>query len=275
MHDPAADLSPAVERDIDLGVSSVEQLDAVPRGAAVQLKLDTGLGRNGAPPAEWPAFLAAASAAQRAGRVRVRGLWSHLAGVDDEVQVDAFTAGLEAAHDAGLDPEHTHLAASAAAQTLPGARFSLVRFGIAAYGLGATHLPLRPSMTLEGTVISAKRVTAGTGVSYGHEHVTDRETTLALVPLGYADGVPRHASGRGPVRIGDRTFTVAGRVAMDQIVVDVGDAPVRAGDRAVLFGDPATGAPGAADWADAAGTIDYEIVTRIGPRVPREYVDAG
>ncbi|HWR85482.1 MAG TPA: alanine racemase [Rhodoglobus sp.] len=274
MHDPAGDLSAAVEHGIDLGVSSTDQLRTVPRGAVVQLKLDTGLGRNGAPPTEWPAFLDAAAAAERAGRVRIRGVWSHLAGVDDEVQVAAFTAGLDAARAAGLDPELTHLAASAAAQTLPSARFSLVRLGIATYGLGGSALPLRPAMTLEGTVISAKRVAAGTGVSYGHDHVTARETTLALVPLGYGDGIPRHASGRGPVRIGDRTFTVAGRVAMDQVVLDVGDVPVRVGDRAVLFGDPATGAPGAGDWAEAAGTIDYEIVTRIGPRVPREYLDA-
>jgi alanine racemase len=273
MHDPGADLGAAREHDIDLGISSIDQLDRA-TGATVHLKLDTGLGRNGAPLSEWAALFDAAAAAQRAGRVRVRGIWSHLAGVDDELQVTAFSAGLDAAAAAGLHPELAHLAASAAAQTVPSARFSMVRIGIAAYGLGGGDLPLRPAMTLEGTVISAKRVPAGTGVSYGHEHVTARETTLALVPLGYGDGVPRHASGTGPVRIGDRTFTVAGRVAMDQIVVDVGDAPVRVGDRAVLFGDPATGAPTAGDWAEAAGTIDYEIVTRIGPRVPREYVDA-
>ncbi len=127
-------------------------------------------------------------------------------------------------------------------------------------------------MELAASVVSVKRVPAGHGVSYGYEYRTSAPTSLALVPLGYADGVPRHGSNRGPVRIGDTTYRVAGRVAMDQLVVDVGDAPVRVGDRAVLFGDPSTGAPSARDWAEAAGTIDYEIVTRIGPRVPRRYL---
>lgn len=274
LHDPTADLNAAAEHDIDLGIGAAEQLAGL-RGVTVQLKVDTGLGRGGAPAAEWAAFFAAAATAQAAGRIRVRGLWSHLAGVDDAAQVAAFASAIAAARSAGLDPELLHLAASGAAKRLPAARFTMVRLGIAAYGLGAPALSLRPAMTLEATVIAVKRVPAGTGVSYGHEHVTERETTLALLPLGYGDGVPRQASGRGPVRIGDHTYRVAGRVAMDQIVVDVGDAPVRVGDRAVLFGDPATGAPGAGEWAAAAGTIDYEIVTRIGPRVPREYVDEG
>ncbi len=114
---------------------------------------------------------------------------------------------------------------------------------------------------------------AGAGVSYGYNWHADRETTLALVPLGYADGVPRHASGGGAqVLIGGARRTVAGRIAMDQFVVDVGDDAVEVGDEVVVFGDPATGAPTADEWAEAAGTIDYEIVTRIGPRVPRSYV---
>jgi alanine racemase len=117
-------------------------------------------------------------------------------------------------------------------------------------------------------------VPAGQGVSYGYDYRTDRETTLALVPLGYADGVPRQASGVGPVAIGGTRFRVAGRIAMDQFVVDVGDAEVAVGDEAILFGDPTLGAPAADDWADAAGTINYEIVTRIGPRVARRQVSA-
>ena len=152
-------------------------------------------------------------------------------------------------------------------------RHTLVRLGISVYGFSPVEeLELRPAMELAASVVSVKRVPAGHGVSYGFDYRTPEATTLALVPLGYGDGVPRQASGRGPVRIGERVYQVAGRVAMDQFVVDVGDAPVNVGDRAVLFGDPATGAPSARDWAEAAGTIDYDIVTRIGPRVPRRYL---
>ncbi len=130
-------------------------------------------------------------------------------------------------------------------------------------------LPLIPAMTLSAPVISVKRVPAGTGVSYGFDYRTARETTLALVPLGYADGIPRAASSRAPVSINGKSYTVSGRVAMDQFVVDVGDDEVSLGDRAILFGYPGTGVPSADDWAAAADTINYEIVTRIGPRVTR------
>jgi alanine racemase len=129
-------------------------------------------------------------------------------------------------------------------------------------------------MTLRAAVAAVRRVPAGQGVSYGYDYRAPQETTLALVPVGYADGVPRQASGAGPVTIGGRRHTVAGRIAMDQFVVDVGDAPVAVGDEVVLFGDPTLGAPAADDWAAAAGTINYEIVTRIGPRVPRRQTSA-
>jgi alanine racemase len=112
-------------------------------------------------------------------------------------------------------------------------------------------------------------------VSYDYTYRTERETTLALVPLGYADGIPRHASNRAPVSIGGRTFRIAGRVAMDQFVVDVGDLDVAVGDEVVLFGDPETGVPGADDWASAADTINYEIVTRLGGRLKHSYVGGG
>jgi alanine racemase len=117
-----------------------------------------------------------------------------------------------------------------------------------------------------------KRVPAGTGVSYGHQYVTEKPTTLALVPLGYADGVPRHASGVGPVAINGVIYRVSGRIAMDQFVVDVEDAEIAIGDRAVLFGDPLAGYPAVEEWAAAADTIKYEIITRIGPRVKRRFV---
>ena len=127
-------------------------------------------------------------------------------------------------------------------------------------------------MSLRAEIAGVKRVRAGEGVSYGHAYRTERETTLALVPLGYADGIPRHATNVGPVSIGGQRFTVSGRVCMDQFVVDVGDLPVAAGDVAVLFGSGRDGEPRAQDWAEAIDTIHYEIVTRIGPRVTRRYV---
>jgi len=154
----------------------------------------------------------------------------------------------------------------------------MVRVGLALYGLSTfpdrtpASLGLRPAMELAGEVVSVKRVPAGLGVSYGHRYVTERETTLVLVPLGYADGLPRAATGRAPVWLNGRRSTIAGTIAMDQVVIDVGDAPVAVGDRAVLWGDPAAGYPSASEWADAAGTIPYEIVTRVGPRVRRRTV---
>lgn len=281
LHDPAQRFDEAIAAGVDLGVSYVEQLDRVAAAsgvARVHLKVDTGLGRNGAAPQEWRSFFAAAAAHQRAGRIVVVGVFSHLAGVSDPEQVALFERALAEAAAADITVELAHIAASGAALALPSSRFDMVRLGITAYGLspfvGATAgVPaLVPAMRLSGAVVSAKRVTAGTGVSYGHQHVAARDTTLALIPLGYGDGIPRHASGSGPVSINGTRYVVAGRVAMDQVVVDVGDDRVAVGDRAIFFGDPATGVPSADEWAEASGTINYEIVTRIGPRVTRRYV---
>ncbi len=129
-------------------------------------------------------------------------------------------------------------------------------------------------MTLAADVVLVKRVPAGSGVSYGHTYTTEKETTLGLVPLGYADGVPRAGGNLGPVLAAGRTRTVAGRVCMDQLVLDLGDDDVAVGDEVVLFGPGDDGGPTAQDWAAATGTISYEIVTRVGPRVPRVYVDS-
>ena len=284
IHGQHADFAAAIAARVDVGVHSLEQLERVAAAsgvAEVHIKVDTGLGRNGVSEQDCAELFAAAVAHERSGRLHVRGFFSHLANAgaaQDVTQLARFEAMLAEARAAGLDPELVHLAATGGALDHPEARFSLVRLGIGAYGLSpfddasATAVPLTPAMQLSAEVVSAKRVPAGTGVSYGHTHVTERETTLALVPLGYADGIPRHASGTGAVSINGNRYRVAGRIAMDQFVVDVGDDPVVAGDRAVLFGDPATGVPSAADWADAADTITYEIVTRIGSRVQREYV---
>ncbi|MES2094402.1 MAG: alanine racemase [Actinomycetota bacterium] len=283
LHGPGVSFDEAIAADIDLGVNYLDQLDAVADAvgqASVHLKVDTGLGRNGAAEPEWREFFAAAAAHERAGRLRVRGLWSHLANAgeaEDLAQVAAFERAIADSRAAGLQPELRHLAATAGALRVPSARFTMVRVGIGSYGLSpfddatSADLGLRPALELSAGIVSVKRAPAGSGVSYGHDYRTAAETTLALVPLGYADGVPRQASGRGPVSINGRRYRVAGRVAMDQFVVDVGDDEVTVGDRAVLFGDPSTRVPSADDWARAAGTINYEIVTRLGGRIEWTY----
>jgi alanine racemase len=211
----------------------------------------------------------------------VVGLFSHVSNTshaEDRAALARFLEAVSSASAMGLTPRVRHIAATAAAIDLPETRLDCVRLGIGVYGLSpfgdrsSADLGLRPAMTLRAAVAAVRRVPAGQGVSYGYTYRTPRETTLALVPIGYADGVPRQASGSGPVVIGGSRFQVSGRVAMDQFIVDVGDAPVSVGDEAVLFGDPALGAPAVEEWADAASTINYEIVTRIGPRVPRRTV---
>ena len=279
LHGTPADFGAAAERDVDVAVSSLDQLDAAARvGARVHLKFDTGLSRNGIAPAEADAVVARAVEHERAGRLRVRGLMSHLSGAspaDDAEQRNLFAELVAAAEAAGLDPQVRHLAASLAAVSAPDARFDLVRVGIALYGVqpdpsvGVAALGIRPVMSLATSVAAVRRVPAGTGISYGYAHRTEAPTTLALVPLGYADGIPRHASGRAEVSIGGVRYPQVGRIAMDQFVVDVGDAPIAVGDEVIVWGDPAEGAPSADEWADAAGTIGYEIVTRVGPRVAR------
>ncbi|MFM9919000.1 alanine racemase [Lacisediminihabitans sp. H27-G8] len=283
LHGPEAGFDDAIAADIDLGVHYLQQLDRVADAAgtaSVQLKVDTGLGRNGAVESDWRPLFEAAAEHERAGRLRVRGLWSHLANAgegEDLAQVAAFERAIADALSAGLTPELRHLAATAGALRVPSARFGLVRVGIGTYGLSpfddasSADLGLRPALELSAGIVSVKRAPAGTGVSYGFDYRTPVETSLALVPLGYGDGIPRQASGRGPVSINGRQYRVAGRVAMDQFVVDVGDDEVAVGDRAVLFGDPGTGVPSVDDWARAADTINYEIVTRLGGRIEWTY----
>ena len=278
----------AVAADVDLSVSGGWQLDTVraaareaDRPARIHLKIDTGLSRNGSYVTDWPELVAAAAKAQAAGEVTVVGIWSHFAYADEPGhptiarQIAAFEDGLAVAARAGVEPQLRHLANSAATLSLPEAHLDLVRPGIAVYGLSpiaGDDFGLVPAMTLRAEAAGVKRVRAGEGVSYGHEYTTSREATLVLVPLGYADGVPRHAGNRGPVWVNGQRFTIAGRVCMDQVVVDVGDLDVAPGDPVVLFGSGREGEPTAQDWADAVGTIHYEIVTRIGPRVRRTYV---
>jgi len=282
LHAPGQRFDEAAANRIELGISSFDQLEAagaVPGGGVgVHLKLDTGLSRNGIAPSDWGRVFAEAARLERIGHIRVVGLFSHVSNTspaDDRQALARFEEGVAAAASVGIRPEVRHLAATAAAIDLPETRLDAVRVGVGLYGLSpfddrsSAELGLRPAMTLRGAVAAVRRVPAGSGVSYGYDHRANHDTTLALVPLGYADGIPRQASGRGPVMINGRRHTVAGRVAMDQLVVDVGDAHVAVGDEVVLFGDPTLGAPSATEWANAASTINYDIVTRIGNRVPR------
>lgn len=298
---PGTHVAPLVARDVEVAVSAPWLLDELAaaardlgRPATVQLKVDTGLGRNGAfglpleagdPRTAWSDLVGHAARLEAEGAVAVRGVFTHFAYADApqhptvRAQQDAFADAVAVAERAGLRPEVRHMANSAATLTTPSASWDMVRPGLAVYGLSpvpdigsAEAFGLRPAMRVTARVAVTKRVPAGQGLSYGHTYVTPRETTVVDVPLGYADGIPRHASGTGPVQVGGRRFTVSGRVCMDQFVVDVGDLPVAAGDEVVILGPGDDGEPTAQDWAEAAGTISYEIVTRFGPRVPRVHV---
>ncbi|MEV0439127.1 alanine racemase [Streptomyces spectabilis] len=290
---PGSPWREAVEADVDVSVSRVGALAevvaaarAAGRTARVQLKADTGLGRNGCMPDDWPELVGAALRAEADGPVKVTGLWSHFACADEPghpsiaLQLRTFREMVGYAEQAGVRPEVRHIANSPATLTLPETHFDLVRPGIAMYGVSPSpeigtpeDFGLRPVMTVAAALAHVKRAPAGHGVSYGHHYTTAGETTLGLVPAGYGDGIPRHASGTGPVLVDGKWRTAAGRIAMDQFVVDLGGDEPEVGTEAVLFGPGDRGEPTAEDWARAAGTIAYEIVTRIGARVPRVYVN--
>lgn len=290
LYPPGADLARAVTADVDLGVAApwalaevVTAAREVGRAARIHLKVDTGLGRGGALGAGWSALLPLVAAAQAEGAVEVVGIFSHFAFADApehptvRAQAVTFAEALEEARRHGIRPLVRHLANSAATLTNPAAHFDLVRPGIAVYGLspvpdvgGPERFGLREAMRVVARLDLVKEASAGQGVSYAHQYHTSGRTRLGLVPLGYADGVPRNASGVGPVLTGDGQRTIAGRVCMDQFVVDLGPGSgAVAGDLVVLFGRSTDGEPTAQDWAAATDTISYEIVTRMSSRLPR------
>jgi alanine racemase len=292
---PGEPLVDGVRADVDLSASAVwmlEELGAAAREAGrparVHLKVDTGLSRAGATPDDWPELVRTGLRLQAEGTVELVGAWSHFARADAPAdptvlgQVEVFREALAVAADLGFVPQLRHLANSAATLASPAAHFDLVRPGISVYGLSpgpdvgtAEALGLVPAMTLRASLALVKQVPAGSGVSYGHRYVTDEATTLGLVPIGYADGVPRAATNVAEVFADGRRLRIAGTVCMDQFVLDLGpDSEAAAGDDVVLFGPGDRGEPTAQDWAEAVGTINYEIVTRIGLRVPRRYVGA-
>ncbi len=290
LHPPGTDFAPALAADVQIGVSSVRQvgdlLDAVERTgttAVVTIKVDTGLNRNGVSPRDYPDVLEALRRATAADAVRVRGIMSHLACGDEpqnpvnDVQAQRFTAMLAEARRRGIEFEVAHLSNSPSAMTRPDLGFDMVRPGIAVYGLSpipeSGDMGLRPAMTLRCPVAMVKTVPAGEGVSYGHNWVADRETTVALLPVGYADGIFRALGGRIDVLINGRLRRSIGRMCMDQFLVDLGPgAPeVAEGDEAILFGAGRSGEATAQTWADLLGTINYEIVTSPRGRILRTY----
>ena len=292
LHVPGTDFAAAIAADIDLSVSALWSLAEVADAARIlgctariQLKVDTGLGRNGAYGDDWPILLHAARSLEAEGVVRIVGVWSHFAYADEpshptvRSQQERFGQAVREAERAGCDLEVRHIANSAATLTNPGAAFDLVRPGLAVYGLSPVpsmgdprSFGLTPAMTLSADLAVTKRIPAGQGLSYGHQYVTSQDTTVGLVPMGYADGIPRNATNVGPLSLAGKRHTVSGRVCMDQFIADLGpQSRAQAGDLVTLFGVGESGEPTAQDWAQATGTISYEIITRIGARVPRIY----
>jgi alanine racemase len=290
LHPPGTDFAPALQADVQIALSSVRQLrelldavDRTGRTATITVKVDTGLNRNGISAAEYPAMLAGLQCAQAEEAIQARGIMSHLVHGDDpenpvnDLQAQRLKDMRTQASDRGVRFELMHLSNSPAAMTRPDLAYDMVRTGIAVYG--QTPIPelgdmgLRPAMTLKCPVALVRSVKAGDGVSYGHMWVADRDTTLALLPIGYADGVFRTLSGRIDVLINGRLRRSVGRICMDQFVVDLGPGrpDVDEGDDAILFGPGTHGEPTAQDWAELLGTINYEVVTSPRGRVIRTF----
>jgi alanine racemase len=294
----------AVSERIDLGISSLRQLEAVatavrevaraaaPDAAAVDpgsldvaalvhLNVDTGLHRDGAAASEWAALVTRAVSLRDEGILRLRGVYSHLAeasDAEDTASADRLARAVEEAEALGARFERRHLTASSAGMERPELRLDMVRMGSNTYGIpvtdgvSAADRGLTPVLTLSARIARVKRIAAGTGVSYDYTYRAARDTTVALVPIGYADGIPRRSQNGCTVAVRGRRYPIVGRVAMDQFLIDVGDDPVEVGDEAILFGTGAAGELTVGEWADLIGTIGEELCCGLGPRIPRVYV---
>jgi alanine racemase len=279
----------AIACDVDMTAGTRELVDQIARAAKaagkparLHLEADTGMSRGGATAADWPGLVHAALAAEADGLVRVVGLWSHFACADMPGhpsiarQLAAFRDAVALAERAGAKPEVRHIANGAAALTVPESHLDLVRPGGAVYGLctlpGGVPGWLRPAMTLRARLVQVKHVEADVPVSYGHRYAPQAATTLGLLPLGYNEGIPRNATNvAGLMVTRGRRVQIAGTVTMNHVILDLGAGPAAAGDEVVLFGPGDHGEPTAQQWADALGTISYEIVTRFTGKVPRSY----
>jgi len=272
-----ADFGSAHAYGVEVAVPSRAHLDAVIHhapGTAVHLHLDTGLARDGAAPSEWSDLCRAARRAERQGLVRVTGLMGHLACADvphdpaNALGRARFAWGIETARGVGLRPAHRHLAATAATLTDPLSHHTMSRVGAGLVGIDPSGTTaLHPALTLTAPLISVRRVHAGTPVGYGHTWIAPTATQLGLLPLGYADGLPRAASGRAEVLVRGRRRPLVGQISMDMAVVDLGADGADPGDLVTVFGPGLDGAPTTAEWATWADTLEHEIVTGLGARV--------
>ena len=282
---PSSDFKKAIELDIDLAIPSLKHLElvlaagkALGKKPRVHIEVDTGMTRGGLL-GEWPEFLIAIKGAD----LEVVGFWSHFARADEpneianQNQVSDFESKLAELQVIGITPKYVHLANSAAALTNAGAHKNIIRLGIAMYGLSpdvttlgtSLELDLEPAMTLKADIHLVKRVPAGSPVGYGGTQLTSSDTKLAIIAMGYSDGIPRNTSSAAGVFVAGRKAAIIGRVSMDQFVVDLGaDSNAVTGDIAEVFGPLGYSID---EWAAASGTINYEIVTRIAARVPRIY----
>ncbi|WP_382304325.1 alanine racemase [Herbiconiux sp. UC225_62] len=279
---PGDDYPAAVDAGVDLAIPSVDHLRSIAgtTGVAhVHLHLDTGMARDGAEPTGWIELCREAKQAEAAGRIRVVGLMGHLADGDDpgapsnRLGRALFEWGLDVARLSGLDPRIRHLAATSATLTLPSTHFTACRVGAGLVGIDLSRTArLASPMTLTAPLLLVRTVSLGTPVGYGHDWVAPRSTRLGLIGLGYADGLPRSAAGRAEVLVRGRRHPVVGRMSMDQAVIDLGDSGAGVGDEVTVFGPGGAGEPTVAEWAEWAGTIEHEIVTRVGSRVRRRTV---
>jgi alanine racemase len=293
LHPPGIDFGPALQADVQIAVSSARQLDellgAVRRTgctAAITLKVDTGLNRNGVPLAQYPSILQALAPVIAEGAIRLRGVMSHMVYADqpnnpiNNLQAQRFTDIVAMTREKKVPFEVAHLSNSSATMSRPDLAFDLVRPGIALYGLSPVptlgDMGLIPAMTVKCTVALVKSIHAGEGVSYGHTWIAQQDTTVALMPIGYADGVFRSLGGRLEVLINGRRRPGVGRICMDQFLVDLGPGHVDVsdGDEAILFGPGADGEATAQEWADLLDTIHYEVVTSPRGRIVRTYREA-
>jgi alanine racemase len=286
------DFKSAINIDIDLSISSTELLNeivlagkSVKKIPRIHVEVDTGMSRGGVGD-DWQLFLAELSKAVAANEINIVGIWSHFARADepDEVmnkeQLTVFEDRIKNASATGIKADFIHIANSASSLTNKSAHKNIIRWGIGLYGLSpdlnnlgnSKSLNLKPAMRLKAKLHLVKAVKAGVSVGYGGTAITKSDTKLGVVTLGYADGIPRNANNLAGVFVGGKRAPIIGRVSMDQFVVDLGsNSLAKTGDEVIVFGDGLGGEYTADEWAKASGTINYEIVTRIGSRVPRIY----
>ena len=286
------DFKSAIDLDIDLGIPSVDLLDEVIKAASltgktarIHLEIDTGMSRGGVL-SEWDQLIKSVLVGVNLKQLKVIGIWSHFARADEpdelmnQEQLSLFEEKVNQAKAAGIDAQFIHIANSAALFTNKSTHKNIIRSGIALFGLSpdiktigdSSSLGLKPAMKLKAKLNLVKEVKAGSSVGYGGTAVLKSDTKLGVVALGYADGIPRSTNNLAGVFVDKKRAPIIGRVSMDQFVVDLGiTSTAKTGDEVIVFGDGSNGEYTVDEWAKAANTINYEIITRIGPRVPRIY----